>query len=238
MPSVDFRLYLVTDRHQTAGRPLVSVVGRAVNAGVRAVQLRERDLPIRALLSLSLDLQRELPDMQLFINDRVDLAVGLGCRGVHLRESSLPAPVVRTLLRPSQLLGLSVHSIQGAVAAERHGADFVVLGPIYDTPSKREYGAPLGLQVLEQAARAVTIPIFAIGGMTASRTREMLQAGAFGVAVLSSILSASNVEAATEKFPCGDRARIMKRIAAEAGSHIDICHAASAPAAVDHPIGG
>ena len=200
MPSVDFRLYLVTDRHQTAGRPLVSVVGRAVNAGVRAVQLRERDLPIRALLSLSLDLQRELPDMQLFINDRVDLAVGLGCRGVHLRESSLPAPLVRTLLRPSQLLGLSVHSIQGAVAAERHGADFVVLGPIYDTPSKREYGAPLGLQVLEQAARAVTIPIFAIGGMTASRTREMLQAGAFGVAVLSSILSASNVEAATEKF--------------------------------------
>ena len=200
MPSVDFRLYLVTDRHQTAGRPMVSVVGRAVNAGVRAVQLRERDLPIRALLSLSLDLQRELPDMQLFINDRVDLAVGLGCRGLHLRESSLPAPVVRTLLRPSQLLGLSVHSIQGAVAAERHGADFVVLGPIYDTPSKREYGAPLGLQVLEQAARAVTIPIFAIGGMTASRTREMLQAGAFGVAVLSSILSASNVEAATEKF--------------------------------------
>ena len=179
---------------------MVSVVGRAVNAGVRAVQLRERDLPIRALLSLSLDLQRELPDMQLFINDRVDLAVGLGCRGVHLRESSLPAPVVRTLLRPSQLLGLSVHSVQGAVAAERHGADFVVLGPIYDTPSKREYGAPLGLQVLEQAARAVTIPIFAIGGMTASRTREMLQAGAFGVAVLSSILSASNVEAATEKF--------------------------------------
>ena len=200
MPSVDFRLYLVTDRQQTAGRPLVSVVGRAVSAGVRAVQLRERDLPIRELLSLALDLQRELSDMQLFINDRVDLAVALGCRGVHLRESSLPASVVRTLVRPSQLLGLSVHSIQGAVAAERHGADFVVLGPIYDTPSKRAYGAPLGLQVLEQAARAVNIPIFAIGGMTASRTREVRQAGAFGVAVLSSILSASNVEAATEKF--------------------------------------
>lgn len=200
MLSVDFRLYLVTDRQQTAGRSLVSVVGRAVSAGVRAVQLRERDLPIRELLSLSLDLQRELSDMQLFINDRVDLAVALGCRGVHLRESSLPAPVVRTLVRPSQLLALSVHSIQGAVAAERDGADFVVLGPIYDTPSKREYGAPLGLRVLEQAARAVTIPIFAIGGMTDSRTREVLQAGAFGVAVLSSILNASNVEAATEKF--------------------------------------
>lgn len=178
----------------------MSVVGRAVRAGARAVQLRERDLPVRELLALALDLQRELPDAQLFINDRVDLAVALGCRGAHLRESSLPVPVVRRLLQPSQLLGLSVHSIQGAVAAERYGADFVVLGPIYDTPSKREYGAPLGLQVLEQAARAVAIPIFSIGGMTASRTREVLQAGAFGVAVLSSILSASNVETATEKF--------------------------------------
>lgn len=200
MPSVDFRLYVVTDRHQTAGRPLVSVVGRAASAGLRAVQLRERDLPIRELLSLALELQCALPEMQLFINDRLDLAVALGCRGVHLRESSLPATVVRTLLQPSQLLGLSVHSIQGAVAAERHGADFVVLGPIFDTPSKREYGEPLGLEVLEQTARRVNIPIFAIGGMTASRTREVRQAGAFGVAVLSSILSASNVETATEKF--------------------------------------
>jgi thiamine-phosphate pyrophosphorylase len=200
MPSVDFRLYVVTDRHQTAGRPLASVVGRAASAGLRAVQLRERDLPIRELLSLALELQCALPDIQLFINDRLDLAVALGCRGVHLRESSLPAPVVRTLLPPSQLLGLSVHSIQGAVEAERHGADFVVLGPIYDTPSKREYGAPLGLQVLEQAACTVNIPIFAIGGMTAARTREVRQAGAFGVAVLSSILSASNIETATEKF--------------------------------------
>lgn len=116
-----------------------------------------------------------------------------------MRESSLPAPVVRTLLQPSQLLGLSVHSIQDAVAAERHGADFVVLGPIYDTPSKREYGAPLGLRYSNRP-RAGEHSIFAIGGMTASRTREVRQAGAFGVAVLSSILSASNVEVATEKF--------------------------------------
>ena len=77
---------------------------------MRAVQLRERDLPIRELLSLALDLQRELSDMQLFINDRVDLAVALGCRGAHLRESSLPAPVVRTLLQPSQLLGCLLYT--------------------------------------------------------------------------------------------------------------------------------
>ncbi len=198
MPSVDFRLYLVTDRHQTAGRPLLSVLARAVRAGVRAIQLRERDLPVRELHTLAMQLQHELPDARLFINDRVDVAVALRTQGVHLRESSLPAEVVRRLLWPSQLLGLSVHSLDGVIAAEQQGADFVVLGPIYDTPSKRVYGPPIGTSVLEQAAQKVRIPILAIGGITATRAREVRQAGAFGVAVLSSILSAANVEQATK----------------------------------------
>lgn len=198
MPSVDFRLYLVTDRHQTAGRPLLSVVGRAVRAGVRAVQLRERDLPTHEFLIMAEDFQREVREAHLFINDRVDLALAVGSRGVHLRENSLPTPVVRGLLRPEQLLGRSVHSIEGVTAAEREGADFVVLGPIYETPSKQEYGSPLGLRLLEQAARTARIPIFAIGGITAARAREVRRAGGFGVAVLSSILSASHVEQATD----------------------------------------
>lgn len=198
MPSVDFRLYLVTDRHQTAGRPLLSVVGRAVRAGVHAVQLRERDLTARQLLALAMGFRQEIPKVELFINDRVDLALALPSHGVHLRESSLPTSVVRSMLRPRQLLGRSVHSIDGAVVAERQGADFVVLGPIYDTPSKRKYGPPLGLRVLEEAARQIRVPIFAIGGITAARAREVRQAGGFGIAVMSSILSASNVEQATE----------------------------------------
>ena len=200
MPSVDFRLYLVTDRHQTAGRPLLSVLAQAVGAGVRAVQLRERDLPTRALLSLAIDLQRELPEAKLFINDRVDLALALSTQGVHLRESSLAVSEVRGVLQPFQLLGLSAHSVEGVVAAEQQGADFIVLGPIYDTPSKRQYGLPLGLRLLEQAARSVCLPIFAIGGITAARARVVRQAGAFGVAVLSSILCAVNVEEATQEL--------------------------------------
>lgn len=198
MSPVDFRLYLVTDRHQTAGRPLVSVLARAVRAGVRAVQLRERDLSARELHALAMEIQRELPDARLFINDRVDVALALRAQGVHLRESSLPAEVVRDLLWPSQLLGLSVHSLDGVMTAEQHGADFVVLGPIYDTPSKRAYGPPIGLPLLEQAAKKVRIPIFGIGGITATRARAVRQAGAFGVAAVSSILSAVNVEQATE----------------------------------------
>jgi thiamine-phosphate pyrophosphorylase len=198
MPPVDFRLYLVTDRHQTAGRPLLSVVGRAVRAGVRAVQLRERDLPTRELIMLAEEFQCQAPEAKLLINDRVDLALALGAHGTHLRESSLPTSVARGLLRPQQLLGRSVHSVEGVTAAEREGADFVVLGPIYETPSKQAYGSPLGLRLLEQAARTTRVPMFAIGGITAARVREVLQAGAFGVAVLSSILSSADVEQATD----------------------------------------
>lgn len=198
MPSIDFRLYLVTDRHQTMGRPLLSLVGRAVRAGVRAVQLRERDLPIRELLVLATEFRREMPEAKLFINDRVDLALALDAHGVHLRESSLPTPEVRGVLHPRQLIGRSVHSLEGVASAERHGADFVVLGPIYETPSKQVYGPPLGLGLLEQASRTARIPIFAIGGVTAARAYEVRGAGGFGVAVSSSILSASNVEQATE----------------------------------------
>jgi thiamine-phosphate pyrophosphorylase len=197
MPSVDFRLYLVTDRHQTAGRPLLSVVKRAVGAGVRAVQLRERDLPIRELLGMAADLQRTAPEADMFINDRIDVALAVGARGAHLRESSLPTRVGRDLLGPGRLLGRSVHSIEGVVVAEGEGADFVVLGPIYETPSKQKYGSPLGLRVLEQAAASARIPVFAIGGITAVRAREVRRAGGYGVAVMSSILSASDVAETT-----------------------------------------
>ena len=197
MPSIDFRLYLVTDRHQTMGRPLLSVVGRAVRAGVRAVQLRERDLPIRELLVLATEFHARCRKPSFLSTTAWIWLSQSSTHGVHLRESSLPTPVVRGVLHPRQLLGRSVHSLEGVASAERHGADFVVLGPIYETPSKQVYGPPLGLGLLEQAARTARIPIFAIGGITAARAREVRGAGGFGVAVLSSILSASNVEQAT-----------------------------------------
>ena len=200
MPSVDFRLYLVTDRHQTAGRPLFSVVGRAVRAGVRAVHLRERDLSTFELLGMAEDLQRTMPDLQLYLNDRVDVALAVGSRGAHLRESSLPTRVARDLLGPEQLLGRSVHSVEGVLTAEREGADFVVLGPIYSTPSKQEYGPPLGLRVLEKAACTARIPVFAIGGITTLRAREVRGVGGYGVAVLSSIRTAPEIEQTTQAF--------------------------------------
>lgn len=199
MPSLESRLLVVTDRHQTNGRPLLSVLSQALRAGARAIQLRERDLPVRDLLSLA----RDVHDMavgcgnQLLINDRIDVALALERAGVHLRSDSLPLPATRLLLGSQRLLGISVHSVKEAVEAEKAGADYVVLGPVYETPSKQAYGPPLGLRTIEEACQLVKIPILAIGGITAARAYDVRRAGAFGVAVITAVLAAGEVESAT-----------------------------------------
>jgi thiamine-phosphate pyrophosphorylase len=199
MPSLESRLLLVTDRQQTKGRPLVSVLAQALKAGRPSIQLRERDLCAKELLALADEIQQLTGPrgVQLVINDRLDVALSLEGAGVHLRSNSLPVSVARRLIGPRRVLGASVHSVKEAVEADASGADYIVLGPIYDTPSKQRYGPPLGLSALEGAARAVRVPIVGIGGVTAARARDMRLAGAFGVAVVTAVLSADDVEGAT-----------------------------------------
>ena len=199
MPSLESRLLLVTDRQQTKGRPLVSVLAQALKAGRPSIQLRERDLCAKELLALADEIQQLTGPrgVQLVINDRLDVALSLEGAGVHLRSNILPVSVARRLIGPRRVLGASVHSVKEAVEADAGGADYIVLGPIYDTPSKQRYGPPLGLSALEGAARAVRVPIVGIGGVTAARARDMRLAGAFGVAVITAVLSADDVEGAT-----------------------------------------
>jgi len=199
MPRIDFSLYLVTDRHQTGGRPLVPLLREAVAAGLRAVQLREKDLATRPLLLLAEEVLRLTREhgAWLLINDRVDLTLALGADGVHLRSDSLSVSVARRLLGPDRVIGVSAHSVEEVVQAESEGADFAVLGPVYDTSSKRSYGPSIGLPPIQEASRRCRIPVFAIGGITAPRVHDVRRAGAFGVAVISSILTAECVASAT-----------------------------------------
>lgn len=202
MPTLASRLLLVTDRLQTRGRPLVRVLSSALAAGVLAIQLRERDLSSRDLLRLAQEVHQltTASGAQLLINDRVDVALALGGVGVHLRANSLPLTTARKILGLQRLIGISTHSVEEAVRAEAEGADYVVLGPIYETPSKTIYGAPLGVRTLEEACRVVRVPIIGIGGVTAARADEIRRAGAFGVAVVTAVLGAADVEHATREL--------------------------------------
>jgi thiamine-phosphate pyrophosphorylase len=167
-----------------------------------AIQIREHDLSAGELVALVREVQAVMAPRrcQLLINDRIDVALGLEGVGVHLRSNSLPVTIARQLLGAERLLGISVHSIEEAVQAESQGADYIILGPIYETPSKQSFGPPLGVHTLEQACRLVRIPIVGIGGVTKARVSEMLDTGAFGVAVIRAILGAADVESATREL--------------------------------------
>ena len=202
MPGVDFRLLLVTDRHQTNGRPLLPLLQRVLTAAAPAIQLRERDLSARELVTLAREVQAVMASRRspLLINDRIDVALALEGVGINLRSDSLPVSVARQLLGARRLLGISVHAVEEAVQAELQGADYVILGPIYETPSKQMFGPPLGIHTLEKACRLVRIPIIGIGGVTVARAREMRRAGAFGAAVITAILGADDIESATREL--------------------------------------
>lgn len=190
-------VYLVTDRRQTRGRSLLDCVAAAVRGGVRAVQLREKDLPTRDLLDLARGL-REITRAHgaaLLVNDRVDVALACDAEGVHLPHDSFALRDARALLGPGRLIGVSTHGTEEVRVAAEAGADFVVFGPIFDTPSKRPYGPPAGVAALQRAAVA-TLPVLAIGGVTAEAIPELMTHGAAGVAVIRAILAADDPETA------------------------------------------
>lgn len=200
--ALGFRLYLVTDRHQTRGRPLSDVIEECLGAGVRAIQLREKDLTAADLLELAQplrDLTRRVA-ARLFVNDRVDVALAVDADGVQRGHTSLPVRLIKAVAGPRLLVGASVHSLAEARSAELEGADFMAFGPVYDTPSKRAYGPPQGVNALARVVEAVGVPVFAIGGVTPDRVGEVRKAGAHGVAVISAILAAERPPEATKAF--------------------------------------
>ncbi len=195
-------LYLVTDRHQTAGRDIVEVLGQAATAGVSAIQLREKDLDTVEMYRLAetlLAMTRQA-GTALLINDRVDVAMALGADGVHLTRKSLPPREVRSLVGSHMLIGISCHGLEDVREAVDGGVDFVVLGPIYATPSKAPYGPPLAPGILREARRICPLPILAIGGIVAARVPEVVGAGADGVAAISAVLAAPDPGAATREL--------------------------------------
>lgn len=202
MPPIDFRLYLIGDRNQTCGRPLAEVIREAIQGGVSAVQFREKDLSLLSQLQLAQEVQAvtKANRVKLFINDRVDLCLALDAEGVHLPAFGLPIHVARKLLGDTRWIAVSCHSIEEVQRAESEGADFAVLGPIYETPSKRSYGPPLGIDYFQKAKRSTSLPLFAIGGVHKERLRELFAAGADGVALISEIMAAGSPQKTSQEI--------------------------------------
>jgi thiamine-phosphate pyrophosphorylase len=197
---IDFRFLLVTDRKQSP-KPLEDLIEKACKAGLKAVQLREKDLSSKDLLRLAKQLRKvtQRYNSKLLINDRLDIAMLSMADGLHSPENGTPVKCSRQFGK-YLLFGKSVHSLVGALAAEKEGYDYIMFGPVYRTASKTGYGKPKGISGLKRVCEAVKVPVFAVGGITPERAGSCVKAGAYGTAVISAVMKSSQPKSTISRF--------------------------------------
>lgn len=191
------RLIVVTDP-DCGGREVRDVVRAALRGGAPSVQLRLKDGVAREMVELARALAEDTraAGALLFVNDRVDVALAAGADGAHVGEDDLPVEAARRIVPPGFLLGVSADTPEAARAAERAGADYVGVGPVYATPSKADAGDPVGTARIAAVASAIAIPAVGIGGIAVENARAVMEAGAAGVAVIGAVMRAPDPEAA------------------------------------------
>ena len=209
------RLYLVTDQSLMRGRPLADVVGAAVQGGVSCVQLREKNLGSRDFLAQALMLKRLLAPQRvpLVINDRIDIALACGAEGVHLGQSDLPVAQARQLLPPQVFIGWSVETMSDVLQSATLPLDYLGVSPVFATPTKTDTGTAWGLEGLALVRAATALPLVAIGGMHAGNARQVLRAGADGLAVVSALCAADDPQAAAAglRLLCDEALRVGRQ---------------------------
>ena len=198
-------LYLITSGATTAAtnksnkefQNILTLVRAAVSAHIDLVQLREKNLTARALYELTAraaEITRD-SETRLLVNDRSDVARAAGADGVHLTTNSVEASVIRRAFGREFLMGVSTHSLAEARAARDAGADLAVFGPVFETDSKRQYGSPVGLEALHEAAdELASFPVLAIGGISLTNASECLRAGASGIAAIRLFADSESLE--------------------------------------------
>jgi thiamine-phosphate pyrophosphorylase len=202
LSGIDLSLYLVADVDFAAGRDLVRLVRESVRGGVTAVQLRAKGLGTREFLKLAIRMADVLKGRSIpfIINDRVDIALACGAEGVHLGQDDMTADIARKLLGPMRIIGISVNTMKEARAAERLGADYLGLNPIYETTTK-DTGLPaLGPSGVVRMHERIGIPIIAIGGINIGNAADIMRSGAAGIAVVSAILGAPDARNAAAEL--------------------------------------
>jgi len=200
--SIDYSLYLVTDRSLSRGRSTLEIVKAGVAGGVTCVQLREKNCSTLEFIKEALSVKEYLKEnnIPLIINDRVDVAQAVEADGVHLGQTDMPLTTAKGILKGSMIIGISAESLKDAIQAEKDGADYIGISPIFSTPTKTDTASPLGLEGLKEISRVVSLPKVAIGGLNKKNAGEVILSGANGIAVVSAIVSADDPQKAAEKL--------------------------------------
>ena len=198
LKNIDYSLYLVTDRKLSRGRSTLDIVKAAVQGGVTCVQLREKECSTLEFIEEALAIKGYLNTrgVPLIINDRLDVAQAVGADGIHLGQSDMPLGMAKKIAGDSMIIGISAESLEDAIEAEKGGADYLGVSPIYATPTKTDTAAPLGLKGLREIDKVVKIPLVGIGGLNISNAAEVIRNGADGVAVVSAIVAADDPKTA------------------------------------------
>lgn len=188
------KLYLVTDRQGLCDEDFLNRVGLACKSGVTLVQLREKELSSRDYFNLAVKVKliTDKYDIPLIIDDRVDICLAVGADGVHVGDSDLPINVVRKLLGPNKIIGVSAKSVQSAQEAAKQGADYIGVGAIYPTQTK-VVTQHTSIKTLREISQNVSIPVIAIGGIKEAKIKHLEETGIVGVAVVSEIMQAINI---------------------------------------------
>ncbi|MDR2494258.1 MAG: thiamine phosphate synthase [Spirochaetaceae bacterium] len=207
------RLYLCAGSALTLGRPLDEAVAAAIAGGVTMVQLREKDASGREFYERALSVRRitEAGGVPLVINDRLDVALGVGAAGLHIGQHDIPVEAARRVAGNRLFIGVSVGTVAEALRAQAGGADYLGAGAVFPTGSKADAGDAIGVAALGAICSAVRIPVVAIGGICPGNAGAVLETGAAGIAVISAILSQSDIKSAASAAASGSLRLFQKR---------------------------
>ncbi len=191
----DWKLYVILDRDLIGDRDPLEIAKAAASAGAKVIQWRDKEGSAREAVKVVSHLKQDksLKNIKIIINDRVDLTLAAGADGVHLGQEDLPISEARKILGEEKIIGVSTHNVEEALQAEKEGADYISLGPILYTQTKKDVGAPLGVKKISQVKKSVKLPLIVIGGITEGNIGEVRRAGADAVAVASAILKTKDI---------------------------------------------
>lgn len=211
--SFDLSVYVVTDRGLSRGRTNEDVVRRAIVGGATMIQYREKSIPVEAMVDEARALVRicKTAGVPLIVNDSVEVALAAGADGVHLGQSDGNVKEARRILGSEAIIGVSVHDEAEARAAEADGADYVAANGVFPTTSKTDIGAPLGLEGVAKIVASTTLPVVAIGGVNEGNAGDVMAVGASGVAVISAVVSADDIEGACAALRQAVTSAILRR---------------------------